>query len=93
MVETRIAPRYQVHKPAIVNYGGDKYACTIRDISATGAAIEFAELVKTLPIKRAFTLVMQDQDAKPLIILMHGDRQVSLQIDAKRVEPCKPDAA
>ncbi len=44
------------------------------------------------------TLVMQDQDAKPLIILMHGDRQVSLknlarQIGAKRVEPCKPDVA
>jgi Cys-tRNA(Pro) deacylase len=44
------------------------------------------------------TLVMQDQDAKPLIILMHGDRQVSLkllarQIAAKRVAPCKPDVA
>ena len=44
------------------------------------------------------TLVLQDQDAKPLIILMHGDRQVSLknlarQIGAKRVEPCKPEVA
>jgi Cys-tRNA(Pro) deacylase len=44
------------------------------------------------------TLVMQDQDAKPLIVLMHGDRQVSLknlarQIGAKKVEPCKPDVA
>jgi Cys-tRNA(Pro) deacylase len=44
------------------------------------------------------TLVMQDQDAKPLIILMHGDRQVSLknfarQIGAKKVEPCKPEVA
>ena len=44
------------------------------------------------------TLVMQDQDARPLIILMHGDRQVSLknlarQIGAKKVEPCKPEAA
>ena len=44
------------------------------------------------------TLVMQDQDANPLLILMHGDRQVSLknfarQIGAKRVEPCKPEAA
>jgi Cys-tRNA(Pro) deacylase len=44
------------------------------------------------------TVVMQDQDAKPLIILMHGDLQVSLknlarQIGAKRVEPCKPDVA
>lgn len=42
------------------------------------------------------TLVMQDQDAKPLIILMHGDRQVSLktlarQVGAKRVQPCNPD--
>lgn len=44
------------------------------------------------------TLVMQDQNAKPLIILMHGDRQVSLknlarQIGSKRVEPCKPEVA
>jgi Cys-tRNA(Pro) deacylase len=44
------------------------------------------------------TLVMQDQDAKPLIVLMHGDRQVSLknlarQIGAKKVEPSKPDVA
>src|SRR6516165_9213289 len=44
------------------------------------------------------TLVMQNQDAKPFIILMHGDRQVSLknlarQIDAKKVEPCKPEVA
>ena len=44
------------------------------------------------------TLVMQDDDAKPLIILMHGDREVSLknlarQIGAKRVEPSKPEVA
>jgi Cys-tRNA(Pro) deacylase len=44
------------------------------------------------------TLVMQDQDAKPLIVLMHGDRLVSVknlarQIGAKRVEPCKPEVA
>jgi Cys-tRNA(Pro) deacylase len=44
------------------------------------------------------TLVMQDQDANALIILMHGDRQVSLknlarQIGSKKVEPCKPDTA
>jgi Cys-tRNA(Pro) deacylase len=44
------------------------------------------------------TLVMQDQDAKPLIVLMHGDAQVSTknlarQIGAKKVEPCKPEVA
>jgi hypothetical protein len=44
------------------------------------------------------TLVMQDQDAKPLIVLMHGNRKVSTknlarQIGAKSVEPCKPEVA
>ena len=43
-------------------------------------------------------LVMQDQDAKPLIVLMHGDCKVSTknlarQIGAKSVEPCKPGVA
>ena len=44
------------------------------------------------------TLVMQDDKAKPLIILMHGDKQVSTKnlaraIGAKSVEPCKPEVA
>lgn len=44
------------------------------------------------------TLVMQDQDAQPLIVLMHGDATVSTKnlarhIGAKKVEPCKPDVA
>ena len=44
------------------------------------------------------TLVMQDDKAQPLIVLMHGDRQVSTknlarEIGAKSVEPCKPEAA
>ena len=44
------------------------------------------------------TLVMEDEAAKPLIVLMHGDRQVSTknlarQIGAKRVQPCQPGVA
>ena len=44
------------------------------------------------------TLVMQNQDARPLIVLMHGDRKVSTknlarQIGAKSVEPCTPEVA
>ena len=44
------------------------------------------------------TLVMQDDQAQPLIVLMHGDRQVSTktlarEIGAKSVQPCKPDVA
>lgn len=44
------------------------------------------------------TLVMQDDAAKPLIVLMHGDGKVSTknlarQIGCKSVEPCKPEVA
>jgi Cys-tRNA(Pro) deacylase len=44
------------------------------------------------------TLVMQDERAEPLIVLMHGDRQVSTknlarEIGVKSVEPCKPEVA
>ena len=44
------------------------------------------------------TLVMQDERAQPLIVLMHGDKQVSTKnlargIACKSVEPCKPDVA
>lgn len=44
------------------------------------------------------TLVMEDDAKKPLVVLMHGDREVSTknlarQIGKKRIEPCKPDVA
>ena len=44
------------------------------------------------------TLVMQDERARPLVVLMHGDRKVSTknlarQIGAKSVEPCAPEVA
>ncbi|MBI3157862.1 MAG: aminoacyl-tRNA deacylase [Burkholderiales bacterium] len=44
------------------------------------------------------TLVMQDERARPLIVLMHGDRQVSTKslaraIGCKSVEPCRPEVA
>jgi Cys-tRNA(Pro) deacylase len=44
------------------------------------------------------TLIMQDQDARPLVVLMHGNRTVSTknlsrQIGAKSIEPCKPEVA
>jgi len=44
------------------------------------------------------TLVMQDQDARPLVVLMHGDRRVSTrrlarEIGRTRIEPCEPRTA
>jgi len=44
------------------------------------------------------TLVMQDERAQPLVVLMHGDKQVSTKnlaraLGVKSVEPCKPEVA
>jgi Cys-tRNA(Pro) deacylase len=44
------------------------------------------------------TLVMEDDKGAPLIVLMHGDREVSTkelarQIGAKAVQSCKPEVA
>lgn len=44
------------------------------------------------------TLVMEADEARPLVVLMHGDREVSTkalarQIGARSVRPCAPDVA
>jgi Cys-tRNA(Pro) deacylase len=44
------------------------------------------------------TLVMEDEQRQPLIVLMHGDRQVSTkelarQLGRKAIHPCTPEVA
>ena len=44
------------------------------------------------------TLVMEDEQRQPLIVLMHGDRKVSTkalarEIGVKKIAPCKPEVA
>jgi len=63
-----------------------------------GGAQHSAQVLGMDPFSVVKTLVMQDQDAKPLIVLMHGNRSVSTknlarQIGAKSVEPCRPEVA
>ncbi|GAA4348794.1 Cys-tRNA(Pro) deacylase [Variovorax defluvii] len=63
-----------------------------------GGAQHSAQVLGLDPFTVVKTLVMQDQDANPLIVLMHGNRTVSTkslarQIGAKSVAPCKPEVA
>jgi len=63
-----------------------------------GGAQHSAAVLGWDPFTVVKTLIMQDQDAKPLVVLMHGNRKVSTknlarQIGAKSVEPCKPEVA
>ena len=63
-----------------------------------GGAQHSAEVLGFDPFTVVKTLVMEDEKAKPLLVLMHGNRKVSTknlarQIGAKSVEPCKPEVA
>jgi Cys-tRNA(Pro) deacylase len=74
---------YSEHEYEYVEHGGT-------EVSASSLGVSEHHVVKTL--------VMQDEDARPLIVLMHGDRKVSTknlarQTGRKRIEPCKPDVA
>ena len=63
-----------------------------------GGAQHSAQVLGLDPFTVVKTLVMQDQDAKPLLVLMHGNRVVSTknlarQIGVKSIQPCKPEVA
>ena len=70
----------------------------IYEYLARGGAQYSAQVLGFDPFSVIKTLVMQDQDTKPLLVLMHGNRKVSTkslarQIGAKSVEPCSPEVA
>lgn len=74
---------YTGHEYGYVEHGGT-------EVSAASLGVPEHHVVKTL--------VMQDESAKPLVVLMHGDRKVSTknlarQAGRKRIEPCKPEVA
>ncbi len=63
-----------------------------------GGAQHSAAVLGLDPFTVVKTLIMQNQDAQPLVVLMHGNRNVSTknlarQIGAKSVEPCAPEVA
>jgi len=63
-----------------------------------GGAQHSARVLGLDPFAVVKTLIMQDDKAQPLVVLMHGNRTVSTknlarQIGRKSVEPCKPEVA
>ena len=86
-------PATQLLKASKVDYTEHPY-----EYLEHGGAQHSAQVLGWDPYTVVKTLIMQDQDAKPLVVLMHGNRKVSTknlarQIGAKSVEPCKPEVA
>jgi hypothetical protein len=61
MVETRTAPRYRVAKPALIEHGGDKMKCIVRDLSITGASLE---VIDSTAVPTRFTLIVPEDGLK-----------------------------
>jgi hypothetical protein len=79
MVETRNTPRYRVAKPAKIDHGGDKIACIIRDISATGAAIELTDLVR---VPAEFTLILPEERLRlPCHVVWRTEYRIGVAFD------------
>jgi len=86
-------PATQMLRRAGVDYTEHPY-----DYVEHGGTAESARQLGVPEHEVVKTLVMQDDRAQPLIVLMHGDRQVSTknlarEIGVKSVEPCKPEVA
>ena len=63
-----------------------------------GGARHSAQVLGFDPFAVVKTLIMEDEKARPLVVLMHGDRKVSTrnlarQIGARSVQPCQPEVA
>jgi Cys-tRNA(Pro) deacylase len=63
-----------------------------------GGAQHSAQVLGLDPFTVVKTLVMQDESAQPLVVLMHGNRTVSTkslarQVGVKAVQPCTPEVA
>lgn len=63
-----------------------------------GGAQHSAQVLGLDPFTVVKTLVMQDESAQSLVVLMHGNRSVSTkslarQVGVKSVQPCSPEVA
>jgi Cys-tRNA(Pro) deacylase len=63
-----------------------------------GGAQHSALVLVMDPFAVVKTLIMQDQDDKPMVVLMHGNHKVSTkslarQLGLKSIEPCAPEVA
>jgi hypothetical protein len=76
MIEKRVEQRHRVFKGATITFGGSGVACTVRNMSAGGAAIELDGLV-ALP--QSFTLaISRDNFVRSCRTVWRSERRIGL---------------
>lgn len=91
--KTPVTPAVRLLRAAKVPFTDHLYAYEEKGgtaVSSRELGVEEHAVVKTL--------VMEDEGGTPLVVLMHGDRQVSTRelarvIGVRAVAPCSPEAA
>jgi hypothetical protein len=79
MIERRRAPRHRVLKGATIAFDGIGLDCTVRNISETGAALEFAGSVS---VPASFMLVIaMDQMTRQCHSVWSNERRVGVAFD------------
>jgi len=76
MIEKRAAPRFKVLKGGAVTIDGGSIPCTVRNMSSTGAAADFAQAVD---LPETFTLVIErDQFSRRCRAVWSNERRVGM---------------
>jgi len=76
MIEKRTAARFRVLKGGLVAIDGGSIPCTVRNMSSTGAAVEFAQRVD---LPATFTLVIErDRFARRCRPVWRNERRVGM---------------
>jgi Cys-tRNA(Pro) deacylase len=91
--KTPVTPATRLLKQAGTDFAPHLYTYEERggtSVSARELGVDEHHVIKTL--------VMEDDQRQPLIILMHGDREVSTKelarvLGVRTISPCNPDAA
>jgi Cys-tRNA(Pro) deacylase len=91
--KTPVTPAVRALRAAGINFTDHPYPYEKKggtSVSSRELGVDEHSVIKTL--------VMEDDRKQPLIVLMHGDLQVSTKelarlIGARSVEPCKPEQA
>ena len=79
IIEKRAAPRHKVLKGATIAFDGNGVACTVRNLSSNGAAVDFASRVSLPP---SFMLVIEkDQFIRRCRPVWNNDRRVGVAFD------------
>jgi hypothetical protein len=77
--EHRIAPRRRFLKAGTISFGGGSIDCIVRNLSATGAALE---VVTPLFIPERFNLIVQSESLnRPCHIVWRKEKRIGVAFD------------